>query len=276
MSPDLWRAPRAETHEVLSGSQTLYCEVRGEGPPLLLIHGWTLDQRVFTPQLAAFAEHYRIISFDRRGYGRSAGNPDFSRELGDIDAVLDALGGDETPRVLGMSQGGRLALRLAIMRPERVRALVLQGPALDQFTPPEREDEQVPMAEFVELAAGGKLAVFRQRWLSHPMMQRGIHGRAATLLQRILEDYTGADLVSMTPASLAFPRDVLRALPGIEIPTLILTGSEETEARKKIAAKILDLLPDAQEIILPGCGHMSNLGDPVSYNRYVLEFLARH
>ena len=276
MSPDLWQTPRAETHEVSSGSQRLYCEVRGEGPPLLLIHGWTLDQRVFTPQFAAFAQHFRTISFDRRGYGRSAGTPDFSRELEDIDAVLDALGGDEKPRVLGMSQGGRLALRFAITRPARVRALVLQGPALDQFTPPEREDEQVPMEEFIELARAGNLAAFRQRWLSHPMMQRGIRGRAATLLQRILDDYTARDLVTMTPASLAFPRDVLQELPDVEIPTLILTGSEETEARKKIAAKIRDLLPDAQEIILPGCGHMSNLGDPVSYNRHVLDFLARH
>jgi pimeloyl-ACP methyl ester carboxylesterase len=274
MSPDPWREIGAESSEVTSGAQTLYCEVRGEGPPLVLIHGWTLDQRVFSPQFADFAEHYQTISFDRRGYGRTGGTPDFSRELEDIDAVLDAFCPDRAPRVLGMSQGGRLALRYAITRPERVRCLALQGPALDQFAPPEREDERVPMDDFIELAREGKLEVFRQRWLAHPMMRRGIRGRAAALLERIVGDYTGRDLVTMTPATLAFASDVLSELARVDIPTLLLTGSEETQARKQIAAKILELMPRAEEVLLSGCGHMSNLGDPDRYNRLVLEFFA--
>lgn len=276
MPHDLWRPARAEPLELWSGSQRLVCEVRGEGAPLVLLHGWTLDQRMFTPQLDAFSQHYKTISFDRRGFGKSGGIPDLSQELKDIDTILDTLCEGEVPHLLGMSQGGRVALRYAISRPGRLRSLVLQGPALDQYAPPERNDERVPMAHYAELARAGELAALRQQWLAHPKMQRGIGESATALLRSILEDYSGADLVSMTSESLDFADNVLSALTRIDLPTLIITGSEETEARKLMAAKILELIPGAKEVTLQGCGHMSNLGDPVSYNQSVLEFLSCH
>ena len=106
--------------------------------------------------------------------------------------------------------------------------------------------------------------------------RRGIGEAAASLLQAILEDYQGADLLAMAPDSFDFSGDVLSALTRVSLPTLIITGSEETAARKQMAAKILELMPRAEEVMLQGCGHMSNLGDPERYNQLVLDFLSRH
>lgn len=263
----------AEARVVTPGGVDLQCEIRGRGVPLLLIHGWTLDQRVFAPQFADFARRYRTISFDRRGCGKSGGDPDLSRELDDIDAILDATCGDTPVHVLGMSQGGRLALRYAITRPGRLRSMVLQGTALDQFEPEERDDERVPFEEYRALAEAGELEELRERWLRHPKMSYGIHGRAAELLRQVVAGYTGRDLLDLSPESFDFPEDVQAALPEVSVPTLLLTGTGETGARKQIAARILELLPNAQELMLPGCGHMSNLGDPALFNRFVLMFL---
>lgn len=276
MSHDLWRPAKARTLELRCGSQKLVCELRGEGPPLLLLHGWTLDQRMFTPQFDAFSQNFLTISFDRRGYGKSGGTPDLGRELEDIDTITEALCEGEVPHLLGMSQGGRIALRYAITRPGQLRSLILQGPALDQYAAPERDDERVPMEHYAELARAGELAALRRQWLAHPKMRRGIGETAYRLLKSILEDYDGADLLTMRGDSLDFSKDVLSALARVNVPTLIVTGSEETEARKQVAAKILELMPEAEEVTLEGCGHMSNLGDPVSYNQRVLGFLARH
>lgn len=266
----------AEARVVTPGGVDLQCEIRGRGTPLLLIHGWTLDQRVFAPQFADFARRYRTISFDRRGCGKSGGTPDLSRELDDIDAVLDATCGDTPVHVLGMSQGGRLALRYAVTRPGRLRSMVLQGTALDQFEPEEGEDERVPFDEYRALAEAGDLEELRARWLKHPKMSYGIHGRAADLLRQILAGYDGRDLLGLAPESFDFDEDVQAALADVAVPTLLLTGTGETEARKQIAARILELMPNAQELMLPGCGHLSNLGDPALFNRFAMMFFDAH
>jgi pimeloyl-ACP methyl ester carboxylesterase len=266
----------AEARVVTPGGFDLQCEIRGRGTPLLLIHGWSLDQRVFAPQAADFSRRYRTISFDRRGCGRSGGAPDIASELDDIDAILDATCGDTAVHLLGLSEGGRLALRYLLTRPGRVRSAVLQGPLLDQYEVEERDDERIPMEDFIRLASTGELDELHRRWLRHPMMSYGIHGRAAELLATIVGDYDARDLENWSPQQFEFDLDVQAALPNVSVPVLLLTGTGECEARKQVAARILELMPSASELKLPGCGHMCNLGDPALYNRFAMAFLDAH
>ena len=114
----------------------LFLRHEGEGVPLLLMHGWTLDQRMFQPQVPRLSERFHVISFDRRGFGRSDATPDLDLELDDLDRIADALSLD-TLHLLGMSQGGRLAMRYAVTRPQRLRSLVLQGAVVDGLDIPD-------------------------------------------------------------------------------------------------------------------------------------------
>lgn len=260
---------------VESGDARLFAEVSGGGPPIVLLHGWPLDRRTFALQAPALSRYFTVISFDRRGFGKSQGSPDMRLELDDIDRILDSFA-DSPAHLLGMSQGARIALRYAITRPERLRSLILQGAVVDGLPVPECAEERTPIAEYAELARQNRLDEFRRLWLRHPMMTIGAeHGEALSLINSMLEDYRGADLRDYAPEMYAFPVDVVGALPRIMLPTLILTGANETEARKAHARTLVRLMPDAREIILPKSGHLSNLTEAAIYNQAVIDFCLR-
>lgn len=250
----------------------LYVEVAGQGQPILLLHGWPLDHRMFQPQLEALAKRFKMIAPDRRGFGKSDAGPDLRLEVDDIDAVLDALN-EDTTHLLGMSQGGRIALRYATSRPERVRALLLQGAVIDGYDVARREDDGVPVEEFAKLASSGRLDEVIERWLQHPMMQLDEqHESAQKLLRDIMQEYRGHDLTNFDAASYATAQDVYAALSGLTMPTLLLTGAAETRTRRAHAAVLLSRIPDSKEVVFQNSGHLSNLTEPELYNAAVIDF----
>jgi len=253
-----------------TGDGRLFVDVVGSGPPILFLHGWSLDHRMFDPQASGLCDSFRVIRCDRRGFGRSTAPPDPARETGDVERILDALE-IGSAHLLGMSQGGRVALRCAVTRPKRLRSLILQGAAIDGFDAGERNDERVPMEEYAALAREGRLDDVRRRWLSHPLMRLAPGQSAAgALLARIVGDYGGADLGVSMPRQAEV--DVLSALADFRLPTLLLTGEDEAAARRRHAAEILRRVSGSREIVLPGAGHFCNLEDVASYNRALADF----
>jgi len=250
---------------------TIELSLRGNGPPLLLIHGWTLDQRSFAPQFDALSKAMTVISYDRRGFGRSTAPPNLDTELEDIDAILGALQ-LQTVHMLGVSQGGRLALRYAVTRPDRLLSLILQGAPLDGFAVEESAEEQIPLAHFQALALDGKMDSLREQWLAHPLMSAGIEDpELAAGIANIVADYSGADLTAKT-ASPPRAMDVIGILPTLDCPTLVLSGALETASRRAHARKICALLPGSREVVMQHSGHLSNLTEPDAYNKSVLDF----
>jgi pimeloyl-ACP methyl ester carboxylesterase len=107
--------------------ERLYYEVAGEGTPLVLIHGWSLNLRMWDQQVSALSRRFRVIRYDRRGFGKSSGSEDVSWDAADLDALLDHLGITKT-HILGMSQGARAALRFTLSHPDRVSAHPARSP----------------------------------------------------------------------------------------------------------------------------------------------------
>lgn len=250
----------------------LYLEQAGEGSPLVLMHGWTLDHRMFAPQVPHLSKCFRVVSFDRRGFGRSDAAPDLELELDDLDRIADALSLD-TLHLLGMSQGGRLALRYAVTRPQRLRSLILQGAVVDGLDIDGPVHERIPFVEYADLVRAGKISVMCERWINHPVLALGPgHDTERTLLNEILNDYTGADLLASSPGNLVSSLDVLGKLAQFHTPTFILTGATETSRLKAHAKKLLEVIPDSREVILEHSGHMSNLTEPELYNEQVIRF----
>ena len=259
-----------ETRVDVEGGTLLVAEC-GDGPPLVMLHGWALDHRMFGPQLESLSSAFHVIAFDRRGFGRSDAPPDLRLELDDIDRVLDALGLD-TAHLLGMSQGGRIAIRYGVTRRERLRSLLLQGAVIDGFRAAEEAAERVPVAEYAALASTGHIDDVRDRWQRHPMMALGPQAEAARkLVTAIVADYEGRDLVGHDAANYGFDMDVLAALQGLDVPTLVLTGRDETLARRRHAQELCRRIPVATETLIDG-GHLCNLIAPEAYNRTVMEF----
>ncbi len=249
----------------------LSVHVTGRGPTLLMLHGWTLDHRSFEAQLP-LARDYRLARFDRRGFGESKAAPDLGAEIGDIDAVIDALDTD-CVHLLGVSQGARLAVRYAAARPGRLQSLIVQGVVLDDYTPEVDDDAPIPLAHYAELVSKGDMETMRREWLAHPMMSSDPLTQAQRFeLEAMVARYRGRDLLPAKGRREQVPA-TLDALRRLGVPTLIITGEFEGAARRDHAARLCGTLPDAREVILEGCGHLSNISRPDAYNELVRRFL---
>lgn len=262
--------PQAKKLDVHGGE--LYVESRGRGAPILLVHGWTLDHRSFDPQSKALADRFRVITWDRRGFGQSGAPADLHRELDDIDRILDAFGLEDV-HLLGVSQGGRIALRYAATRPGRVRSLVLQGAMIDGLPVADEGEDRIPLADYEALARAGHLDELRARWLAHPMVRLRSGGDAARqLLATIVGDYEARDLLESDASGYSFDTDPLEAMRHFNKPILLVTGAGETPARKEHARRLLEVAPLAREVLMPGSGHLANLEEPEVFNELVASF----
>lgn len=124
---------------VPSAGAQLFCRVRGEGKPLLLIHGAVCDSDFFEDAASALASEFCVVTYDRRGYSRSSGQLDesfLSASAKDAEQICRQLFPAVSVSVVGCSAGGLIAMEFARRCPELVKQLVLHEPPLPAFLPP--------------------------------------------------------------------------------------------------------------------------------------------
>ena len=143
----------------------LYYDVGGEGHPLVLLHDGLLNRRMWDDQFVAFARLYHTIRYDRRGYGKSS-RPDrpFS-DVSDLYRLLRHLGINEA-YLLGISNGGKVALEFALEHPGMVAALVLVGPSLGGYRPSDEKQRRISEILSVARERGAKAGV--EAWMEDP------------------------------------------------------------------------------------------------------------
>ncbi len=255
---------------VVNGTH-LYYEQAGSGHPLVLIHGFTLDTRMWEDQFAVFARHYQTIRYDMRGFGRSAlltEEPFTAVE--DLRALLDALGVSRT-FVLGLSLGGSVAIDFALMYPERTSALVLVDPALGGWPWSEAFSQSMHELEITARTQGVDAA--RLRWLAHPFfVPARERPEVAARLAQTVASYSGWSWLHASPERSADLPDP-RPLSGISVPTLLVMGERDIEEFQAIADRISRSIPQLTKLVLPGVGHMANMEAPEAFNEAVLHFL---
>ena len=131
-------------HAAINGQQIYFEDTGGEGPAVILGHGFLMDHEMFVHQVAALRDQYRVITWDERGFGLT----EFDGQPFDYwDSAQDCLGllthlGVERAVVGGMSQGGFLSMRAALLAPERVRALILLDSGTALYTEEQRAANQ--------------------------------------------------------------------------------------------------------------------------------------
>ena len=246
----------------------------GDGPAVLFIHGWTLDLDMWEPQAVGLADAFRVVRFDRRGFGLSSGRASLNSDVRDALAVCDKLQLERLACV-GMSQGARVAMHLCRIAPERLACVVLDGPPRSLADDAPAGAEDVPLGEYRDLIAGGDIETFRRRWAGHPLMRletRSAEARA--LLARITARYSGADLLPELPAAEDhWDRAVTASL---ETPALVITGEHDLPSRVRAANALTAALPIAQRAVISASRHLPNLDNPLSYNTVLRAFLERH
>lgn len=239
----------------------------GGRAPLVFLHGWTLDRRMWAPQRTGFGDR-PVVVVDRRGCGRSTAQYDLDREREDVIALIDRLG-FEAAVLVGMSQAGHVAAEVASVYPSRVAGLVLQGVRLGPAAA--RGEPDIPLGEYRGLVRAGRLEAMKALWREHALM-RPTDPRVQPEIDAMLDRYDGADLVRDNR-----PRPALdgRALARLGAPSLIITGEHETELRHAVAAELATTLADAARVEIKGAGHMCNMCAPTAYNAALANFLKR-
>ena len=239
----------------------IWHEMHGEGPAILLSHGYSATCRMWDAQVAALRDRFRVIVWDMRGHGQSDAPADpaaYSEvaTVADMAALLRTCG---TPRavIAGLSLGGYMSLAFHLRHPDHVRALKLfdTGPGF-------RNDS-------ARHAWNG-----RARARATELETRGFAALGSSDEVRMSQHRSAAGLAGAARGMLTQQDDaVIRSLETIHVPTLVLVGANDTNfiaATDYMAAKI----PRATKVVVPDAGHASNLHQPAAFNQAVEAFLA--
>jgi pimeloyl-ACP methyl ester carboxylesterase len=248
------------------------CEVIGDGPALLAIHGSTADRHRFDAVREQLAARFRVHLMDRRGRGLStdeaAGGYALEREADDIRALVQAIGGPVL--VLSHSYGGAVSLEAITDNPGIERMLVYE-PALS--TAEGRLNPEAGVAEIEAAVASGDreatLTVFFSRMLE--LDDATIDAMRATPVwqHRLAASHTLAREVRAANGYLLDPR----RLATVDIPVRILLGTETTPALTRAAYAAAEAVPGAELRELPGHGHAAMDADPAMFAAEVEDWL---
>jgi len=269
-------AHAADRYFTADGARLRYRD-QGAGPAVLLVHGWALDLEMWDGLASALRAEFRVLRLDRRGFGLSSGRPDLERDAADLDALSDHLALAEVA-LLGMSQGARAVLRLAMSPQRRISCLVLDGPPdlePGAICEDDATDGDVPLARYRALIRSAGIDAFRREWATHPLMRlHTAEQDARRLLDAILSRYPANDLLQDTAG--AGPAEQRVRPEAIATPSLVITGEHDLQSRVKAADRLARRLPAAERAVIPDAGHLPNLDNPVAYNHRVRAFLKRH
>jgi pimeloyl-ACP methyl ester carboxylesterase len=255
---------------VCNGATIRYRD-EGIGPSVLLVHGWTLDLEMWNSQVASLRGSFRLVRFDRRGFGASSGQPSIDRDCDDLQALCRHLALGRVA-LLGMSQGARAVIRFVAATPNKVSCVVLDGPP-DLLGADVADFEM--LKQYRLLARSKGMAAFRREWVNDPLVRlRTRDPSAHQALQCMVERYPGKDL----SASGVTPERELQPLQldSVDVPTLIVTGEHDLADRIESADALSKRLPRSERATVPDAGHLPNLDNPMAYNAIVHAFLERH
>jgi len=258
---------------------SLHVAARGEGEPLILLHGFTGSGKQWTAQVEEFASRFHTIAVDLLGHGRSDAPPNpnryrMERCVADLAVLLDFLG-IERACWLGYSMGARVALAFAVAHPQRVRALVLEGVAPGIEDPQQRAERVAHDEALAGSIERDGIETFVDMWMQQPLFaSQACLGPAfltAARAARRANDPRGL-ANTLRGMGTGAQEPLWASLPLLAVPTLLVVGEEDMKFRG-IAATMATRMPRAQVAIIPQAGHAAHVEKPAAFNARVLRFL---
>jgi 3-oxoadipate enol-lactonase len=253
----------------VNGITISYTDSGGDGPAVVLSHGYLMDSSMFAPQVAALAPEYRVISWDERGFGgtRATGPFSYWDSARDVLGLLDDLG-IERAVLGGMSQGGFLSLRAALLAPDRVRGLVLidsqAGLENPEAAPAYEQMEQIWMEQGPEPVQDVVASIILGQ-PDGPVDYAPWFARWAT---------ADRDELRLAFRCLMDRDDITGRLGEIACPALILHGTADAAIPMERAEKVQAGLGGPATLVrIEGGSHAANLSHPDQVNVAMLEFL---
>lgn len=238
----------------------------GTGPDLLLVHGTTADHTRWEPMLPLLEPHVTVHAMDRRGRGGSGDGAHFSldSEVEDVLAVIDAIGGRVD--VFAHSQGALYVLE-ALPRTAAIRRAVLYEPPIEFGAPPEIQQR------LAELVTAGRREEAVERFLTEVAGLTAEQIEASRALPSWASRVAAAHTVVREEEVSATYRFDATRFAGVDVPVLLLDGTESPPELRESTARVAHALPNGSVLPLVGHGHVAMLADPGLVVRETLSFL---
>jgi pimeloyl-ACP methyl ester carboxylesterase len=253
----------------------LHHEQRGEGPPVVFLHAGIVDSRMWEPQWTAW-HGFRLVRCDLPGFGASPPRAGPTCAAAEVATLLDALALGPA-RLVGCSFGARLALELAVARPDLVAALVLVGASMPG-APPTDDVRAFSAAEEALLAAGDLDAAVELNvatWFDGP--RRGPDSAHAAPRAAVTEMCAHAFAQQLPLLAELEYRELVLDLPDrladVAVPALVVVGDEDVDWMLDSAPLLAETLPRAGLAALTGAAHFPSLERPAEFDDVVLPFL---
>ena len=255
-------------------ASSLYYEVAGEGYPLLLLHAGVADSRMWDDQFPIFAQHYRTMRYDLRGFGQSRWEAGPFAAYEDPIALFDALEVQKA-HVIGISFGAMVALDLTLAHPERVASLVLVAPSVGGTEPSEQIrrffQEEDALVEKGDLQAATELNL--RLWVDGP--QHTPDQVNPSVRQRVYDMQYHAFTIPMPEGAdeQKLQPPAITRLAEVRVPTLIVVGDLDLAEKLNLSTHLVSSIPGARQEVITGAAHMVSMERPQEFNRVVLDFL---
>jgi len=258
-----------ESYLSLPGAKLFYRDTGGNGVPVVLLHSATGSSLVWEYQIPAFtAAGFRVIAFDRRGWGRTEiedAGPQVRTAAGDLLALVNSLG-IERLHLVGTAAGGFVAFDFALSFPDRVRSLVVANSIGGVEDP-----------EFIELGKRMRPQPFE----SLPPDVRELSPEYRASQPDGTKRWLDLEKISR-PLGPAAPPQPLRnrmtfaLLENLMVPTMLITGGADLYAPPAVLRLFAKHIKGAETLIVPQAGHSAYWEQPDVFNRAVLDFMKKH
>lgn len=255
---------------VVSGGEDIYYDVAGDGPAVVFCHGLGGNHAVWFQQVPVFADRYKTVTWDQRGFGRSTnrrGDAGPQAAAADLVALLDDIGVDRA-HLVGQSMGGWAVLGCALRTPSRVKSLVITDSTAGVMTD-----------RIAEVVTRGTRASLPQPVLgSHPAIGTRFSDAdpmKAFLYQQIGSfrdpSVTDADMVGRLYAT----RYAIDEIEALRVPVLLVVGEEDDLIPSEAVYELGKIIPGARVEEIRAAGHSPYFERPDAWNDLVLSFLSK-
>ena len=266
--------PKLETGTASLEGAELYCEVAGEGPWLVLAHAGIADRTMWDEQFAVFAQHYRVLRYDLRGFGDSPMAPGPFSHRQDLYELLEHFEIKKT-HLIGCSNGGQVALDFTLEHPGRITSLILVSSAVSGYEfkggPPQTLLDLMAALKKRDLDKAAEVAV--RIWADgpertpeqvDPNIREQVKEMSRVALRNQLPDAEQEEGLEPPP---------IQRLDALNVPTLVVVGGRDDPSILDIGEVLTESIAGAKKVVIPGAAHMLNMEQPEVFNQLALAFL---
>lgn len=255
----------------------LWVEERGSGVPVVMLHGHSLDLRVFEGVSADLeSAGFRVVAYDQRGHGRSSSPPQNYRwgdHAGDLKAVVEKLG-LAPAHAVGLSKGGGIVLEAAVRFPSLFRSLVLISPLIPDYPLPSK------FYEFFKTFARairqqGVQAAARELWLKHPLLLSAWEKpHLRSKLEAMVFHFPAGEYLAQGRDAPDRNWRLVERLSELRLPVLVVRGEHDTQEFCQMADFLIGAISESRLSVIPSSGHLVPLEQPHQLSRILLTFFA--